>query len=131
MPGCQILVMRGNQIVYDKAFGRMTYSRYSPQIDSYTHTYDLASVTKIAATTLATMTLIERGMLDLDKPIHTYLPDLRGTNKANITIRKLLNHNAGLPGWASLYTETYKDAKRSQLDPKFLVNLREGLTRLK
>ena len=119
MPGCQILVMRGRDIVYEKSFGRMTYSRYSPQIDSYKHTYDLASVTKVAATTLATMNLVERGMLDLDTPIHTYLPDLKGTNKANLTVRRLLNHNAGLPGWASLYTETYADAKRSRLDPRF------------
>ena len=119
MPGCQILVMRGREIVYEKAFGRMTYNRYSPQINPVQHTYDLASVTKIAATTLATMSLVEQNKLDLDFPIHVFLPDLKGTDKANLTIRRLLQHNAGLPSWASIYAETYQDDKKEKLDPRF------------
>ena len=49
------------------------------------HTYDLASVTKIAATTLSIMQLVEQGWLKLDVPIETYLPEFRNTNKAHLT----------------------------------------------
>ncbi|MDX2249339.1 MAG: glycoside hydrolase family 3 N-terminal domain-containing protein [Bacteroidia bacterium] len=119
VPGCAILVMKGNNIVYDKAFGKMDYTGQSTPIDSWETMYDLASVTKIAATTLCTMHLVEQGKLDLDAPISRYLPDLQGSNKANLTIRRLLQHNAGLPSWIPFHQETYKDESRNDLSPVF------------
>ncbi|MEL6674741.1 MAG: glycoside hydrolase family 3 N-terminal domain-containing protein [Bacteroidota bacterium] len=120
MPGCQILVMKGNRIVYDKAFGRMEYDRKSSVIDAYQHTYDLASVTKVAATTLAAMSLVEDGRLNLDQPIKAYLTDLRGTPLAELTPRRLLQHNAGLPSWAPLHLETFQDSRRKIINREFL-----------
>ncbi|RMG63521.1 MAG: hypothetical protein D6722_17560 [Bacteroidetes bacterium] len=119
MPGCEILVMREGKIVYDKGFGRTEYVGSSPRIDPYDHIYDLASLTKVAATTLATMALVERGQLDLDVPIHTYLPDLAQTNKAQITIRQLLQHNARLPAWHPFYRVTYANPQKKILDPRY------------
>lgn len=119
MPGCAVLVMRGNDIVYEKAFGKMDYSVSAEAIDPYQHTYDLASVTKIAATTISVMKLVEEGRLELDVPISTYLADLKGTNKADLTVRRLLQHNAGLPSWAPLYKETFSNPARKTLDRKF------------
>ncbi|MEM6799873.1 MAG: glycoside hydrolase family 3 N-terminal domain-containing protein [Bacteroidota bacterium] len=119
MPGCAILVMKGNDIVYEKAFGKFEYTARSEKVDPYLHTYDLASVTKIAATTISIMKLEEEGKLDLDKPISTYLPELRGSNKASLSIRRLLQHNAGLPSWAPLYKETFSNPARKTLDRKF------------
>lgn len=119
MPGCQILVMKGQDVVYDKAFGKTEYGRQGITIDPYLHTYDLASVTKVAATTLCTMQLVEQGRLNLDAPISTYLPELVGTNKATLTPRRLLQHNAGLPGWYPFYKHTYISEDSRQLDKQY------------
>jgi beta-N-acetylhexosaminidase len=118
MPGCAVLVLKGNRIVYDRGFGRMEYLTHSTPVDPLEHTYDLASITKVAATTLLTMHLVESGRLKLDEPISTYLPELKGTNKAALTIRRLLQHNAGLKGWVPFYQETLQEGKeRKTLDP--------------
>ncbi|MEM7367033.1 MAG: glycoside hydrolase family 3 N-terminal domain-containing protein [Bacteroidota bacterium] len=119
MPGCQVLVVKDRSIVYDKSFGRTEYGRRGTLIDSYQHTYDLASVTKVAATTLCTMDLVEQGRLDLDAPISTYLPELRKSNKAELTPRRLLQHNAGLPGWYPFYKHSYASEETRQLDKQY------------
>jgi beta-N-acetylhexosaminidase len=119
MPGCAVMVLRGNQIVYDQTFGKTEYSSRGSKVHSFDHTYDLASVTKVAATTLCTMHLVERGVLELDRPIKYYLPELSGTNKSNLTIRRLLQHNAGLPGWIPFYIDTYADETRRSLNPDY------------
>ncbi|MEZ4826855.1 MAG: glycoside hydrolase family 3 N-terminal domain-containing protein [Bacteroidia bacterium] len=118
-PGCAILVMKGNRIVYENAFGKMDYTRQGYPVDTWETMYDLASVTKVAATTLCTMHLVEQGRLDLDAPISRYLPDLKGTNKAGLTVRRLLQHNAGLPSWIPFYTQTYKEPGRHLLNPVY------------
>ena len=65
--------------------------------------FDLASVTKVMATTMAVMLLVDRGELDLDAPLHTYLPDFRGEDKDRITLRHLLTHRSGLLQWVPVY----------------------------
>ncbi len=93
-PGCQILVARNGTVVYNKSFGCKTYSGK----DSVTENtvYDLASVTKVAATTLAVMYLYENGQLSLDSTVSAYLPELKGTNKENLNVQEVLSHQAGL-----------------------------------
>ncbi|MEO0898525.1 MAG: glycoside hydrolase family 3 N-terminal domain-containing protein [Bacteroidota bacterium] len=119
MPGAAVLVLKGNNIVYEKGFGSTQYGDKGRKIHPYLHTYDLASVTKVAATTVGSMFLYEKGMLDLDKPLQTYLPELKGTNKSRLTVRRLMQHNAGLAGWLSVYQQTYADTKRKRLDKKY------------
>lgn len=116
MPGCAILVMRGNDIVYHRGFGRVEYGASAEMIDPLEHSYDLASITKVAATTLSTMRLTEQGRLDLDVPIYRYLPEWRSIDKGRLTCRQLLQHSAGLPGWEPLFLETYSDPKRKIID---------------
>lgn len=65
--------------------------------------FDLASVTKVMATTLAIMTLVDRGTVDLDAPVFRYLPEFRGVHLDSITVRHLLRHAAGLTPWQPLY----------------------------
>jgi CubicO group peptidase (beta-lactamase class C family) len=65
--------------------------------------FDLASVTKVMATTMAVMLLADRGRLEVDAPVHLYLPDFRGSHKDSITIRHLLTHSSGLAQWQPLY----------------------------
>lgn len=119
MPGCAILVMKKGRIVYEKGFGQTEYGRQGQRIHPYIHTYDLASVTKVAATTVSTMALAEKGMFSLDKPIGTYVPSVKGTAVARLTARRMLQHNAGLPNWLSLYQATFVNVARKQLDRRY------------
>jgi CubicO group peptidase (beta-lactamase class C family) len=65
--------------------------------------FDLASVTKVMATTMATMLLVDRGLVDVDSPVSRYLPDFRGPHLDSITVRHLLQHSSGLVQWQPLY----------------------------
>ncbi|MCC5945837.1 MAG: serine hydrolase [Bernardetiaceae bacterium] len=100
-PGCQIIVARKGEVVLQKSYGTAIYENKTP-IDNHT-LYDLASLTKITATAPAIMKLVEMGKIDIDKPIAEYMPELKNTNKADIKIRQILAHEAGLypymPGW--------------------------------
>ncbi len=95
-PGAELLVARDGKIVYDKSFGTYDYSPYSKQVDPNTM-YDLASVTKVTATTLAAMKLYEEKKLGLDAPVVKYLPQFSWAGKDKITIRDLMVHDSGLP----------------------------------
>ncbi len=65
--------------------------------------FDLASVTKVMATTMAVMLLVDRGDVVLDAPVRAYLPDFQGPSRDSITVRHLLTHTSGLPQWLPLY----------------------------
>ncbi|MCA6075573.1 glycoside hydrolase family 3 N-terminal domain-containing protein [Fulvivirga sedimenti] len=106
-PGCQVLVAKGGKVVYSKNFGYYTYDSIKP-VDENT-IYDLASVTKVLASTQALMFLEERGLIDLDKKISVYLPELKGTNKENMILRDILTHQAGLWAYLPFYAQTMKD----------------------
>ncbi len=94
-PGCQVLAMQNGRILYRKAFGHQTYDSNSPAITMNT-VYDLASVTKMMATTLAMMKLVETGKVKLSDPLSRYLPYLKHTDKEKITIMQAMSHVARL-----------------------------------
>ena len=96
-PGGVLLVSRGSDILIHEAFGRIDSAG---GIRVSTHTlYDLASLTKVLATTLAVMKLVERSRLTLDDTLDTCMPSSKRTDKACITLRQLLYHNSGLPDY--------------------------------
>src|SRR5579871_5035662 len=103
-PGCVVLVAKDGRIAYQKAFGYQTYDRTDP-VDSGT-IYDLASCTKICATTMAVMKLYEQGKLNLYKTLGDYLPWVRGSDKAPLRIRDVLLHQAGLKSFIPFFKET-------------------------
>ncbi|WP_245705369.1 glycoside hydrolase family 3 N-terminal domain-containing protein [Chitinophaga filiformis] len=107
-PGCQILAMKDGKIVYDKTFGFFDYSKREPVTTSAV--YDLASVTKICATTISVMRLYDEGKLSLDSTLGDYLPWVKGTNKAGLRIRDVLLHQAGLVAFIPFYRDVM-DAK--------------------
>ncbi|MCF6401974.1 serine hydrolase [Chitinophaga filiformis] len=107
-PGCQILAMKDGKIVYDKNFGHFDYSTREPVTANAV--YDLASVTKICATTLSVMRLYDEGKLSLDATLGDYLPWVKGTNKAGLRIRDVLLHQAGLVSFIPFFREVI-DAK--------------------
>lgn len=104
-PGCQVLVARNGQIVYYKAFGNQTYNTPSNPVQLH-HLYDLASITKIAASVPALMHLVQVGKIDLDARLGQYLPAAKGTNKEHLIIRDILTHRAGLQAWIPFYQAT-------------------------
>lgn len=104
-PGCQILVSRNGKIAYYKAFGNQTYGSTSTPV-MLEHLYDLASITKIAASVPAVMYLVQSGKLNLDDKLGDHLPIAKGTNKENLIIRDILTHRAGLQAWIPFYQST-------------------------
>ncbi|MFI5196160.1 MAG: glycoside hydrolase family 3 N-terminal domain-containing protein [Chitinophagales bacterium] len=113
-PGCRVLAAHNGKVFYDKAFGHLKYNK-KEKVDTNT-LYDMASCTKVLATTLCVMRLYEQGKLDLNKTIGDYLPQAKGTNKANLHIKDVLLHQAGLRGWIPFYKETVDDNGKLKSD---------------
>jgi CubicO group peptidase (beta-lactamase class C family) len=93
-PGCVVLVAKDGKVIFNKAYGYHTYDKTIPE--SLTDIFDLASVTKVSATTMETMRLTEEGRINLDSTMGTYLSLARNSNKNKVRIRELLLHQAGL-----------------------------------
>lgn len=106
-PGLQVLVAKDGKIVFERSYGYYTYDSLKP-VDDYT-IYDIASITKVLATMQAFMFLEERGLVDVDKKISVYLPELRGTNKEHMVIRDILSHQAGLWPYLPFWKKTIED----------------------
>jgi len=98
IPGAVILVGHQGRIVYRKAFGLRAVEP-GPEPMRVDTIFDLASLTKVVATTMAIMELVDRGSIKLDAPVATYWPAFAANGKGRITIRQLLMHTSGLrPG---------------------------------
>lgn len=103
-PGCVVLAAKDGEIIFDKAYGYTTFDK--KQQESVENIFDLASVTKVSATTISVMKLYEQGKLSLNKTIGDYLPIARGTDKAKLKIEDILLHQAGLVPFIAFYRET-------------------------
>ena len=95
-PGAALVVGRRDAILFAKGYGHLTWSQSSPVPDPDSTLYDLASLTKIIATTTALMVLVDRGQLQLDAPVAHYIPEFGGPGRDAITVRHLLTHTSGL-----------------------------------
>lgn len=101
IPGAVLSVAEDGVVVFEKAYG---VSQADPPVGMETTTvFDLASVTKVMATTFAVMVLVDRGEVELAAPVHDFLPDFVSGPKAKITVRHLLTHRAGLHPWQPTY----------------------------
>lgn len=101
-PGAGLIVGLNRDIVYEKYYGGFTYDESSTGITENS-IFDLASVTKVIATTSAVMILYDKGKIELDSKVTDYLPDFGSNGKENITLRNLLVHNSGLKAWMPFY----------------------------
>jgi CubicO group peptidase (beta-lactamase class C family) len=95
LPGAVVVVGRGDGIVYHQAFGQRAL-RPSPEPMTEATIFDLASLTKVVATTTSVMKLVEEGRIRLNDPVAQFIPDFGRFGKAGITIRHLLTHTSGL-----------------------------------
>ena len=101
-PGAVVLVGRRGKIAVEEALGRTTYDDEASDVTTDT-IYDLSSLTKVIVTTTISMILYERGLLDLDSPVESYVPEFRGGQKDDVLVRDLLAHSGGLLWWTELY----------------------------
>jgi CubicO group peptidase (beta-lactamase class C family) len=110
-PGCQLLVAVENKIIWHKAYGKQGYEADAAAIDLKS-LYDIASVTKIAASTLLAMKQHSAGKFDLDRSIGSYIPEITGqTPFGALKIREIMAHQAGLTPWIPFYKRTLTEGK--------------------
>src|SRR5215218_6810683 len=102
IPGGALAVGRQDQTVLEKGVGRVGWTRGAEKVDPDRTVCDLASLTKVLATTPAVMLLVQDGKLDLDTPVSRYLPEFSGGAKDRVTLRHLLTHTSGLPAGVDL-----------------------------
>jgi serine-type D-Ala-D-Ala carboxypeptidase len=105
-PACSVAVTLQGKLIVHKAFGRFTYESSSSAVSSDS-IFDLASITKVVATTAMAMILYERGVLDLEAPVSAIIPEfaLGDAARAEVTLRMLLAHSSGLPAYEKLFLQ--------------------------
>ncbi|MDR1610120.1 MAG: serine hydrolase, partial [Candidatus Symbiothrix sp.] len=106
-PGCQVLIAKDGVVVYNQSFGHFDYIGTHPVQN--TDVYDLASVTKVLATLPAVMKLYDTKKISLSDKISRFVPELKRSDKKNLTIQSALFHETRLPAFISFYqslTET-------------------------
>lgn len=112
-PGCQIVVAKDGKVIYQKSFGHFTYDSVQP-VDNST-IYDIASITKIAASTSSLMYLQDQGQFSLDSTLGDYLGELtRGTAYERILLRDMMAHQARLSPWIPFYTSTLTNGRPNE-----------------
>ena len=95
-PAAVIEAGSANEVVWRQAFGSLSYDANAPRTAEDT-IFDLASLTKVLATTPLVMRQVERGAVALDDTVSRYIPCWRGSDRDDITVRDLLSHASGLP----------------------------------
>ena len=117
VPGAVFLVAKDGLVLHARAYGVAQRTDYegqplaAPRPMAANTLFDVASLTKVMATTFAVMLLADRGQLDVDAPVYRYLPDFRGPHLDSITVRHLLNHSSGLIQWQPLYYQASNAAE--------------------
>lgn len=111
-PGAVVMVLKDGNVIFNKAYGSHTYGADALPT-KINDIFDLASVTKISATTMAVMRLHEQQKLKLDTNVGAYIPKARNTDKKDITVREVMLHQAGfIP-----FIPFYRDMKKTDFSP--------------
>lgn len=133
IPGSVVLVAKNGKVVFHRAYGKTSFDSSAASVNTAT-VYDLASVTKTSATTLAVMKLYEENKLELNKTIADYLPYTSGTDKGALKIIDILAHKAGLVAYIPFYKSTIDTAGvpdsrlyRNNYSDSFSVQVAENL----
>jgi CubicO group peptidase (beta-lactamase class C family) len=113
-PGAVVVVGRADAILYARGYGHFTWSNASPSPEPDITRWDLASLTKIVATTGSLAILVQQHRVDLDAPVSHYLPEFSGGRKSQVTVRMLLAHTSGMPAYAKLWVTSHSPAEARQ-----------------
>ena len=114
-PGAVLLVGRGDEVVYEKAFGSRSLIPTMSPMDKNT-IFDLASLTKPLATTVVIMLLVSEKKICLDDRVTRFIPMFGVFGKHAVTFRHLLNHSSGLPDWRPYYKEVLKSEEEGKIN---------------
>lgn len=127
-PGCQVIAAKDGRIVFEKSYGHFTYSKKRKVQNS--DIYDVASVTKICASTISLMKLYDDNKFDLNAPIDRYIPEADTCNKGDVSVRLALAHHARLAGWIPFYKKTVSESRRNPvpLDKYYSKTLKTNFT---
>jgi CubicO group peptidase (beta-lactamase class C family) len=120
-PGAVVVVGRRDTILYAGGFGHFTWDRRSRVPKPAESLWDVASLTKVVATTTAAALLVERGRIDLDAPVAAYLPAFTGGGRSAVTVRMLLDHTSGLPPYLPFFR--WAGSRRAAVDSIFAAPL--------
>src|SRR4051812_43235465 len=101
-PGVALAVGRWGRLVHMRAYGRIDVPPDAPAVTDSTM-FDMASLTKVVATTTAAMILEDEGKLNLDAPVKSYLPEITDSAKTGITVRMIITHSGGFEAFAQLW----------------------------
>ncbi len=123
-PGAAVVVGRRGAVALQRGYGRLGWTASSPAVTADKTIYDLASLTKVVATTTAAMILYDEGRLALDEQVATYLPAFAGGTKDQVTVRQLLTHHSGLPAGKQLWRMALnrEQAKRIVLETPLICS---------
>ena len=128
-PGCQLLVAKDGKVIWNKCYGTPFYE--TTEKVKPTDLYDLASITKVAATTMAVMKLYEQKKLDLNKTVGDYLTLPKDATIKNLKIRDVLTHQAGLRAFIMFYKPTidsnFSKYYRKVAEPDFSTQVADSL----
>ncbi|NQU34932.1 MAG: serine hydrolase [Bacteroidetes bacterium] len=130
-PGCQILAAKDGAVFYNKSFGYHTYDKKEKV--KWNDVYDLASLTKILATTPALMKMSEEGKIDINGRISDYLLMLKGTDKDSLEFKEVLAHQSGLQNWIPFYESTIYEngwdttVYRSKISETFPIRVADNI----
>ena len=114
LPGAVVMARMGEALAYTRALGAATL--VPERIEARENTiYDLASLTKVMATTASLMLLVADGRIELDAPVATYLPAFAERGKEKISVRHLLTHSSGLRPWRAFHADlAERDRRRGE-----------------
>ena len=102
-PGAVVVVGRLDSTLLSRGYGRLTWKKAAKQPSADSTLWDVASLTKVVATTGVAARFVDRGVLDLDAPVSRYLAVFSDGDKALVTVRMLLDHTSGLPAFIALW----------------------------
>jgi beta-glucosidase-like glycosyl hydrolase/CubicO group peptidase (beta-lactamase class C family) len=108
-PGCQVIAAHRGEVFYHKAFGNHTYDKASPKV-KLTDVYDVASVTKVAATLPLLMRMVDEKIVNINDPLNSYISMHSQSNKGNLKIKDILLHQSGLPSWVPFHYKYFVTA---------------------
>ncbi|MEN8798564.1 MAG: glycoside hydrolase family 3 N-terminal domain-containing protein [Flavobacteriaceae bacterium] len=131
-PGAQILISRKGRVIYNKSFGKPTYTTDRPVNED--HLYDLASLTKILATLPLVMKMEQEGKIGLNSTFSNLVPAYDTTELKDVTVLKALSHYGRLPSWIAFYLSTLNKERRPSFEfyrtkpvDGFSIKVTEGL----
>ncbi len=116
-PGGVVMVVKDGKVIFEKGYGHHSYAKKRAVNSS--DIYDMASITKIAASTISVMKLQDEGKLSIYQPMSDYLTELKSTNKNGLKIEDIMAHRAGLKTWIKFYEKTLSGKKSPRPSSKF------------